>query len=227
MTESVKKLLDGLTFVGGPVETIYLNDKRAEEAFITQVGAIESFTRTAAKELSGGGGPPFVTISGKKSTGAVVEYSTDNPLTRVLVLRTALESKRLVYDIDHNAPGRYIRFAGAAVLSRPGLFDDMQREALEQHPGLYEALEAERAKEESNLRVAGDLEHKLWLLTLSEGPVVCPAIITSEWLRGTYRGWVGLDSLWEIFAFSRGFYKSGFYTTGVPSLEAVHVNVKW
>jgi hypothetical protein len=225
MTKSVKKLLAGLTFVGGPVETIYLNDKRAEEAFITQVGAIESFTRTAAKEASGK--IPVAEIGGVISSGAGVKYSTGNPLTQVLVLRAALESKGLLHDIDNAAPGRYIRFAGTAVLSRPGLFDDIQQKALEQHPGLYEALEAERAKEESNLRKARDSEHYLWLLTLSEGTVVCPAILTSEWLRGTYRGWVGLDSPWEIFALSRGFYKSGFYKTGVPSLEAVHVNVKW
>jgi hypothetical protein len=222
MAESVGQLLARLRFVGGPVETIYLSERRTEEAFITEVGAIESFTRTAAKQVSGQAGVPFANISGGGKSEAEVQYTLDNPLTRVLVLRAALESKRLLYDIDNAAPGRYIRFAGAAVLSRPDLFDDIQRKALEEHPGLYEALEADRARNESILRVTKESEYDLWLLTLSEGTVVCPAILSSEWLRPSFRGWIGMDSPWEIFAFVRGFYK-----TGVLNLAAIHVNIKW
>ena len=177
MAESVGQLLARLRFVGGPVETIYLSERRTEEAFITEVGAIESFTRTAAKEASGRAGIPVVEIGGVISSEAGVTYTLDNPLTQVLVLRAALESKGLLHDIDDAAPGRYIRFAGTAVLSRPDLFDDIQQKALEEHPGLYEALEAERARNESILRVTKESEYDLWLLTLSEGNAVCPAIL--------------------------------------------------
>jgi hypothetical protein len=220
MAESVGELLARLRFVGGPVETIYLNKRRTKEGLITEVGAIESFTKTAAKEASAE--TPVVKIGAGISSEAGVTWTLGDPLTQVLVLRAALESKGLLYDINNVAPGRYIRFAGAAALSRPGLYDDIQQKALEEHPGLYEELEAERARAESILRVTGDPEHNLWLLTLSKGTVVCPAILSSEWLRGGFRHWIGMDSPWEIFALARGLYK-----TRVPALAAIHVNIKW
>ena len=220
MAESVGELLARLRFVGGPVETIYLNKRRTQEGLITEVGAIESFTRTEAKEASAE--TPVVKIGAGMSSEAGVTWTLSDPLTQVLVLRAALESKGLMYDIDNVASGRYIKFAGAPVLSGPGLNEDIQQKALEERPGLYEALEAERARVESISRVTGDSEHNLWLLTLSEGTVVCPAILSSEWLRGVFHHWIGMDSPWEIFALARGLYK-----TGVPNLAAIHVNIKW
>jgi hypothetical protein len=50
MTGSVAELLGRLRFVGGPVETLYLNQPRVRESFVGQLGAIESFTRGVAKE---------------------------------------------------------------------------------------------------------------------------------------------------------------------------------
>src|ERR1017187_39023 len=220
MAESVGQSLAGLRFVGGPVETIYLSERRTQEGFITAVGAIESFTRTAAKEASAE--TPFVKIGAGASSEAGVTYTLSNPLTQVLVLRAALESKGLLYESDNVIPGHYIKFAGAAALSRPGVLDDIQQNTLEEHAGLYETLEAERARTESILRATGDSKHDLWLLTLSKDNVVCPAILSSEWLRSTFRHWIGMDSPWEIFALARGFYK-----TGVPNLAAIHVNIKW
>src|SRR5450432_4099136 len=60
MAESVAELLGRLRFVGGPVETLYLNQPRVRESFIGQLGAIESFTRSSAKE--GSVGVPVVKI---------------------------------------------------------------------------------------------------------------------------------------------------------------------
>jgi hypothetical protein len=45
MAESVGQLLARLRFVGGPVETIYLNKRRTEEAFITEVGVTGATTK--------------------------------------------------------------------------------------------------------------------------------------------------------------------------------------
>ena len=47
MAESVAELLSRLRFVGGPVETLYLNQARAHDNFISNIGEVESFTRTA------------------------------------------------------------------------------------------------------------------------------------------------------------------------------------
>ena len=52
MAESVAELLGRLRFVGGPVETLYLNQPRVRESFVGQLGAIESFTRGVEKEGS-------------------------------------------------------------------------------------------------------------------------------------------------------------------------------
>jgi hypothetical protein len=127
-----------------------------------------------------------------------------------------------LYGIDNAAPGRYIRFAGTAALSRPGIFDDIQRKALEAHPGLYEELEAERIKAENISRMMGHSDHELWLLTLREDAVVCPVILSEGWLRGSVTHWVEMDSPWELLAMVRGFYPGG-----VPNLAAIHVNIKW
>jgi len=52
MAESLAELLSRLRLVGGPVETLYLNETRVRENFIGQLGAIESFARRAIREGS-------------------------------------------------------------------------------------------------------------------------------------------------------------------------------
>ncbi len=119
MAESVDELLANLRFVGGPVETIYLNQTRIREGFITHLGAIESFTRTAIKEVSAE--TPVVKIGAGVSSESDVTWSLSDPIAQVLVLHAALESRGLLYSIDNAAPGRYVGFVGAAVLSRSGV----------------------------------------------------------------------------------------------------------
>jgi len=220
MAESVEELLATLRFVGGPVETIYLNQTRTRESFITHLGAVESFTRTAVKKVSAE--TPVVKIGAGVSSGSDVTWSLSDPIAQVLVLRAALESQGLLYSIDNAVPGRYIRFAGTAVLSRPGVFDDVQQKALTARPGLYEELEAERTKAENISRMMGHSDDELWLLTLREDAVVCPVILSGEWLRDSVTHWVETDSPWELFAIVRGFYPGK-----VPNLAAIHVNIKW
>jgi len=52
VTESVADLLGRLRFVGGPVETLYLNQPRVKESFVGQLVVFEFFTRRVAKEGS-------------------------------------------------------------------------------------------------------------------------------------------------------------------------------
>src|SRR5579859_1578697 len=110
MTESVAELLGRLRFVSGPVESLYLNEIRVREGFIGQLGAIESFTRTASKEVKGE--VPIVKIGGALSSESDVTWTLSDPITQVLVLRAALESEGRLYSLDDAAPGRYISFAG-------------------------------------------------------------------------------------------------------------------
>ncbi len=222
MAESVAELLGRLRFVSGTVETLYLNETRVREGFIGQLGAIESFTRKATKELKGE--TPVVKIGGGLSSGADVTWTLSDPITQVLVLRAALESQEALCGLDDAAPGHYIRFAGAGSISRPGMFDDMHQERLREHPDpdLYKALEAERATEENILRMTEGQDRPQWLLTVSEGPSVCASIIDSRALKSALRHWMSDDSPWEIFALFIRRHK-----TGVPLLAALHVGMKW
>lgn len=220
MTESVAELLSRLRFVGGPVETLYLNETRVRESFIGQMGAIESFTRTATKQ--GSVETPVVKINAGGSSETDVTWTLNDPITQVLVLRAALETRDLLCRLDDAVPGRYISFAGTGIISRPGVFDDMHEEALRDHPGLYEALESERSTIESISRLTEGPESYLWLLTVSEGSSVCATTLDNRWLRPAFRHWVKADHRWEIFGLFRR-----LQAPGVPLLATLHVRIKW
>ncbi len=89
MTESVADLLGRLRFVGGPVETLYLNQPRVKESFVGQLGAIESFTRGVAKE--GSVEAPVIKIGAGVTAESGVTWNLADPTAQVLVLHAALE----------------------------------------------------------------------------------------------------------------------------------------
>jgi hypothetical protein len=222
MAESIADLLGRLRLVCGPVETIYLNEIRVRESFIGQLGAIDSFTRTATK--TGSIEAPIVKLGGALSSESGVTWTLSEPIAQALVLRAALESEGLLSGPGDAIPGRYVSFAGKAVISRPGAFDDRQRATLDEHPGLYEALEVERATVERISRVTEGSESNVWLLTISEGPTICASLFDQRWLRTTWRYW-GLNPSsppLELFAL---FWRS--HETGVPFLSPLHVSIKW
>jgi len=221
MAESIADLLGRLHFIAGPVETIYLNDTRVRESFIGQLGAIDSFTRTATK--TGSVEAPIVKIGGALSAEAGVTWTLSEPIAQALVLRAALESQGLLSGPDGAAPGRYISFAGQAAISRPGTFDDLQQERLAEYPGLCEALEAERATVERISRMTEGPESNIWLLSISQGPAVCAATFDQRWLRPAWRYWAANpSSSLEIFALC-----SRLHETRVPLLAPLHLSVKW
>lgn len=145
------ELLGRLRFVGGPVETLYLNQTRVRESFIGQLGAIETFTRTATKE--GSIEVPVVKVGAGLASEAGVTWTLTDPAAQALVLRASLESQGALRGLDAAGPGRYISFAGAGSVSRPGMLDDRHRAELRERPGLYDAFEAERGTQESVLRM--------------------------------------------------------------------------
>jgi hypothetical protein len=223
MVESIAELLDRLRFVSRPVEALYLNEDRVHDNFIGQLGAIESFTRTAAKE--GSLEAPVIKIGTRISSESGVSWSLSDPLAQVLVLQSALESQKLVDEIHAARPGHYVAFTGVGSVSRPGMFDDAHRERLRNHTLLYKGLEAERAKQESAARIIHDSKNSRWLLTVSEGISVCAATLDSRWLRPAFNHWLDPDyavAPWEIFGLCRRIHE-----TGVPMIAALYVGVKW
>ncbi len=220
MAESVADLLDRLSFVGGPpVESLYLNETRVRENFINSLGAIESFTRTATKTISGE--TPIVKIGAEGSAKADVVWSLKDPITQALLLRAALKSSGSLHGLDSVAPGRFISFAGNGIISRPGLFDGVQRESLQGYPGLYESLEGERADVEKTIAIT-QAPRNHWLLTVTEGPSVCFAILDDRWLNDTWPDWIDRGYRLEIFGLSRLHHESG-----IPRLATIYLSVKW
>ena len=223
MAESVAELLSRLRFVRRPVETLYLNETRVRESFIGELGAIESFMRAATEH--GGVEAPVIKFEVGISSEIGVTWTLSDSITQVLVLRAALEAQGLTYGLHSAKPGRYIWFEGTGLISRPGMFDDLHREGLQQHRGLYEAFEAERARQESIAGMIEGQERTCWLLTVSEGLSVCTAILDNRWLRPVSSDWMNPDYAvlrWEIFALCRR-----IHDTGVPMLATLYVGVKW
>ena len=169
MAETVAELLGRLRFAGGPVETLYLNQTRVHESFLGQLGAIESFTRTATKE--GSIEAPVIKLGAGVASEAGVTWTLTDPTAQALVLRASLESQGALHGLDEAGPGRYISFAGAGFISRPGMLADDHRARLDERPGLYDALEGERNTQESILRMMEGHDSAMWLLTVADGPM--------------------------------------------------------
>lgn len=223
MTDSIAELLKKLSFVSRPVESIYLNEIRAHENFIGQLGAIESFTREAVKGAEVKGGIPFANIGGNLSSNAGVTWTLNDPIAQVLVLRTALEKENLLHDPDRAERGDYIRFAGQGFISRPGILADQHRQILEaSRPDLYKELEADRAAKESVSQIIEGPESRLWLLTIDDGVSLCTATLDNHWLRPAFRHWVGSGVPWEVLGIFRD-----RHSTGIPLLAVIHVSMNW
>jgi len=220
MAESVADLLGRLRFVGGPVETVYLNQTRVHESFIGQLGAIESFTRTAAKE--GSIEAPVLKLGAGVTSEAGVTWTLTDPIAQALVLRASLESQGALHDLGEAGPGRYISFAGSGFFSRPGMLDEEHRAKLSEHPGLYDALEAERHTQESILRMMEGQDSSMWLLTVADDVSLCAAVLDNRWLSSSSPSWMAAGFRWEIFAMFRRPHEMD-----VPLLAALHVTVKW
>lgn len=220
MAEPVAQLLKKLNFVSGPVESLYLNETRTNENFIGQLGAIESFTREAEKEANVKGGIPLITIGGGLASNAGVTWNLTDPITKVLVLRAALEREGLLRDPRHAEPGQYVRFIGSGFVSRPGLYDDQHVQIL--GGSLYQELEAERVTKESVSQIIEGPNSYLWLLTIDDRTSMCAATLDNRWLRPAFRHWVGAESAWEVLGIFGQCHK-----TGIPLLAVIYVGMKW
>jgi hypothetical protein len=219
MAESVAELLGRLRFVGGPVETLYLNQPRVRESFIGQLGAIESFTRSSAKE--GSVAVPVVKIGADLTAESGATWTLTDPTAQVLVLHAALDMHGAVHALAEAVPGSYVDFAGQGAISRPGMLDAGHQAALRERPGLYAALEAERAAQENVLRMMEGQAAAMWLLTIGDGASLCAAVLNDNWLSRSSSSWL-TGCRWRIFAMFRRVHE-----TGIPLLAALHVSVQW
>jgi hypothetical protein len=224
MAESVAELLGRLRFVGGPVETLYLNETRVHANFIGNLGEIASFAKRATRIGKGTVNVPVIEIGGEKGTEVEVTYTLNEPITQVLVLRDALESAGSLYGLDDAGAGRFVRFTGSGLISRPGIFDDLHRMELAEHPHVYDVLEARRAAIEGTSALTSKTGgSRQWLLTVSAGTSVCAAVLDDQWLRADFFDWFPPGSpgnRHELFGLFRQ------HESGIPILATAHLGVK-
>ena len=92
--ESVADIVGRLRFVSSSAPTIYLNEQLVKDMFVSQLGAIESFARTAAHKLAGeAGAGGLVRLGGSRSGTQEIHYDLSQPLTQALVLHSALKDQ--------------------------------------------------------------------------------------------------------------------------------------
>jgi hypothetical protein len=240
MEESVADLLSRITFTGRPVETIYLNKDRVREHFIGQVGAIESFTKTASR--TGSIEAPVVKVGGGISSDRSVTWSLTDPVTQALVLRAALGERGLLKRINEAEVGSYITFSGATALVRPGMDRwQVQRKMLSAYPGLHESLEAEREGRQDLAHMLGQPDQVIWSLAMTDGTSFCAAFLdqnllyygAAHWIMNRYHAFAEDNEViknatnllpfypnLEIFALVRE-----FHPTGIPMLATLHLTV--
>ena len=212
--------LAGLRFTSGPVETLYLNKNRVKDDFLGQIGAIESFTRTATKEGKVDVSIPLVALGGAAGAGAGVTWALTDPTAQALVLREALQSRGQLHDMSAVSPGAYVQGAGRGLLSRPGMREGEHRAGLP--PGLYEELEMERAEQEQILRMIDEPDAMMWLLSVQGVAFLVAAILDNRWLTPALPSWLGGTQLWNVFARARG------QARGEASLlAAIHITATW
>lgn len=206
------------------METLSLNRARVRENFISQLGAIESYTREATG--SGRLETPIINLGAAFSSEAGETWGFSNTVTQALMLRDALDKKQELHSIKGAQPGDYVLSSGVGAISRAGMLDDLHRERLRKHRGLYEKLEAERADQERIMHMTGGRRREyLWLLTIDEGndenPTICAATIEGTALRDPFRHWVYAESTWEFFGLVRRIHE-----TKIPWLAPLHLYVK-
>jgi hypothetical protein len=206
------------------METLSLNKVRVRENFISQIGAIENYTREATgdEHLE----TPLFKLGVSFSQEADETWGFSNTLTQALMLRNALDKKHQLRSVGCAQPGDYVVSSGVGTISRAGMLSDLHRKRLHGHSGLYEKLEAERAGQERIMHMTGGRRREhLWLLTIDEynegNRAICAATIEGSALRDPFRHWVYAESTWEFFGLVRRIHE-----TGIPWLAPLHLYVK-
>jgi len=177
---SVREEIGRLRFVASSAPAIYLNERLAEELFLAQLGAIGAFTRSAAKGVNGSFGPSILKIGLSKDGSEQVTYDLDNPLTKALILHSALGGATAVALSSQSRAGAFAEVVGPVHLPP----------AMQATPPPSEAtltrIQSEKDRQADILQALGDSETVLLpLLVLDAGGTV-GSIIDRRWLRAAW-----------------------------------------
>ena len=177
--ESAPGIVQRLRFVSSSAPAIYLNEKLAEEMFVSQIGAISDFALTAARSLRGEGGLPVVKVGASTDSSTKVGYDVKDPLTRALLLHSAISGQATKSPKQPIARGSFVELVGR--VSMPGV------------PGLQEpppsaqtelqVLSRVRDQQEAILRALTDDATVLLTMLIQTSAGDAAAVIDRRWFR--------------------------------------------
>ena len=176
-SESVTALIRRLRFVSSSAPAIYLNERLAEEMFRAQLGAIESFARTASRSAEGSAGPAIVRVGASKETSEQVTYDLGDPLTKALLLHSALGGATALGATLDSAPGTFIEVVGTAYLPPVAAADPLPPQ------DLRTTVAAECTRQTQVVRALGDEDTVLMPLLLTDQRGIVGSVIVRRWIR--------------------------------------------
>ncbi len=216
-----------LRFSPGPLQSLYLNEDRVNERFISHLGAITAWTRSAEKGAGGGVNLSLVKGEVKGGLGNQVTYGVDDPTTRALLLREALRTAGVVRIPQSATVGQYVIATGQACLRHQTMEEEnFSLSSQLRHYGCvpdtdprYKQLELDRSRAEAvRLALAGPAgsNDRMWLLMLThDDQIHAASVLNSRWLNDAIISY--LNTSWTVFGTLRE------QISGVPTLAAIHV----
>jgi len=179
VSESVGAIIGRLQFVSSPAPAIYLNEALVSETFSAHLGAVDSFTRSASREVTGGA-KAVVSVGGAKGTQEQIEYRLSDPLTQALVLHSALGAeKRVRRPAAKTSVGTFVEAVGSAYF--PGLKQPTATPSELQD--VADSLEAECERQIEVARAFGKTDADLLALVLKGDRLVCGSVIDRAHVR--------------------------------------------
>jgi len=193
----VAKQISSLKIASTPIETLYLNEHRAHEHFLAQLGSIKEMIWAADRKAKGSLGFKILgagtTVGGELSSDRSVTFDLTDRTGQVLVLRYALEERKAIVPADVAAMGQYVTTSGAIALQHGA--NSIRSKAFEGNDSTMDELEYERQQVETvDHMTGGQADSKMWLLALSsDGTLTGGGILNDRWLRtaslASYRDW--------------------------------------
>jgi hypothetical protein len=175
--ESVAAIIGRLSFVSSSAPAIYLNERLADELFLSQLGAIDTFTRAAARRLEGKAGPAVIQIGASRDSTQQVTYGLDNPLTRALILHSALGGSNALFSAGSSTPGAFVEANGLAHLPPVAEVNPPPSTAL------TDILLAETRRQAGVLRGFGNADTVLMPLLILDQRRPIGSVIDRKWVR--------------------------------------------
>jgi hypothetical protein len=171
--------LPKLHFRAQHTERVYLNEERAHDRFTSLFGAIATWVSKATKE--GSVSLPIIPLGAAVGSENAVTYDITNPVAQALLIRAALEDKRLVRPLDAAEPLEYVVVRGESCLRHPAVIPRLKWHTEACTP--TDELEGMRADAELVHR-AFNRRASVWLLMiLRDDGGRAAAVVDQKWLN--------------------------------------------